>query len=79
MVHGIGLTVSGLVRCIGRESGTILPVSGRVGDRLCASLPRAIGPDGPGEPLWPLMDERERAAWEQSLDVLRAANESLPI
>ena len=59
VVHGIGLTVSGLVRCIGREGGTILPVSGRVEDGVCASLPRAIGPDGPGDALWPLMDDAE--------------------
>ena len=79
VVHGIGLTVSGLVRCIGREGGTILPVSGRVEDGLCASLPRAIGPNGPGEALWPLMDDAERAAWEKSLEVLRAYCELLPI
>jgi L-lactate dehydrogenase len=77
-VHGIGLAVSGLVRCIGRESGTIIPVSVRVEDRLCASVPCALGPDGPSEPLWPLMDASETTAWEHSLDVLRAAGEVLP-
>src|SRR5215510_5869323 len=77
-VHGIGLAVSGLVRCIGREHGTIIPVSVRVEDGLCASIPCALGPDGPSEPLWPIMDESERAAWEHSLDVLREANTALP-
>ncbi|MFI5046057.1 MAG: hypothetical protein ACHQIG_03255 [Acidimicrobiia bacterium] len=77
-VHGIGLAVSGLVRCIGRESGTIIPVSVRVEDGLCASVPCALGPDGPSEPLWPVMDDHERAAWEHSLDVLRAATSTLP-
>ena len=77
-VHGIGLAVSGLVRCIGRESGTIIPVSVRVEDGLCASIPCALGPDGPSEPLWPVMDDVERAEWEHSLDVLRDANANLP-
>jgi L-lactate dehydrogenase len=77
-VHGIGLAVSGLVRCIGRESGTIIPVSVRVADRLCASIPCALGPDGPSEPLWPVMNELERAEWEHSLDVLREAGTVLP-
>jgi L-lactate dehydrogenase len=77
--HGIGLAVSGLVRCIGRESGTIIPVSARVADNLCASLPCALGPDGPSEPLWPVMNDAERGAWEQSLDVLRKAASALPV
>ena len=76
--HGIGLAVSGLVRCIGRESGTIIPVSVRVADNLCASLPCALGPDGPSEPLWPVMNDEERAGWERSLDVLREATSALP-
>ena len=78
-VHGIGLTVSGLVRCIGRESGTIIPVSVRVADRVCASIPCALGPDGPSAPLWPVMDERERAAWDESIEVLRKAGATLPL
>jgi len=77
-VHGIGLAVSGLVRCIGRESGTIIPVSVRVADRLCASIPCALGPDGASEPLWPVMSDLERAEWERSLDVLREAATALP-
>jgi L-lactate dehydrogenase len=76
--HGIGLAVSGLVRCIGREAGTLIPVSVRVADRVCASLPCALGPDGPSAPLMPTMSDTERAAWEHSLEVLRAANEALP-
>jgi hypothetical protein len=48
--HGIGLAVSGLLRCIGREAGTIIPVSVRVTDDVCASLPCALGPDGPSAP-----------------------------
>jgi L-lactate dehydrogenase len=76
--HGIGLTVAGLVRCIGREAGTLIPVSVRVADGVCASLPCALGPDGPSEPLFPKMDADEEVAWEQSLDVLRKANSILP-
>jgi L-lactate dehydrogenase len=76
--HGIGLAVSGLVRCIGREAGTLIPVSVRVADRVCASLPCALGPDGPSAPLMPTMNDAELAAWEHSLEVLRAANEALP-
>ncbi len=77
--HGIGLTVSGLVRCVGREAGTLIPVSVRVSHDVCASLPCALGPDGASEPLRPAMDGGELAAWERSLAVLRAANEILPI
>jgi L-lactate dehydrogenase len=76
--HGIGLTVSGLVRCIGRENGTIIPVSVRVADGLCASLPCSLGPDGASAPLWPVMNAEESAGWEQSLDVLRKVGASLP-
>ena len=57
--HGIGLTVAGLIRCIGREAGTLIPVSVRVADGVCASLPCALGPDGPSEPLFPTMDADE--------------------
>jgi L-lactate dehydrogenase len=76
--HGIGLAVSGLVRCIGREAGTLIPVSVRVADRVCASLPCALGPNGPSAPLMPTMSDEEHEAWERSLDVLRAANDALP-
>jgi L-lactate dehydrogenase len=76
--HGIGLTVSGLVRCIGRENGTIIPVSVRVDDRVCASLPCLLGPDGASDPLWPTMNEEEAAGWATSLEVLRKAGAGLP-
>ena len=70
--------MGGLVRCIGREHGTIIPVSVRVGDDVCASLPCILGPDGASDPLWPVMDETERGGWERTLDVLRDAGRSLP-
>ncbi len=76
--HGIGLAVSGLIRCIGRETGTIIPVSVRVTDDVCASLPCALGTDGPSAPLWPRMSADEALGWERSLDVLREANQVLP-
>jgi L-lactate dehydrogenase len=78
-VHGIGLTVSGLVHAISNEQGAIIPVSVRVGDDVCASLPCVLGLDGPSEPLMPVMTSRERDAWDGTLAVLRAANENLPI
>ena len=76
--HGIGLAVSGLIRCIGRETGTIIPVSVRVGDDVCASLPCALGPDGASVPLWPPMSADEEVCWNRSLEVLRSANQVLP-
>jgi L-lactate dehydrogenase len=76
--HGIALAVSGLVRCIGREHGTIIPVSVRVGDDVCASLPCALGTDGASAPLWPPMSADEEVCWNRSLDVLHSANEALP-
>jgi L-lactate dehydrogenase len=78
-VQGIGLTVSGLVHALVHEVGALIPVSVRIDDRTCASLPCILGPDGPGAPLRPPMTASERAAWEHSLETLRAANELLPI
>src|SRR5258708_17945760 len=78
-VQGIGLTVSGLVHALVHEVGALIPVSGRVGNDVCASLPCVLGPDGPSTPLWPQMTAREQDASEHSLEVLAAANTSLPI
>ena len=61
-VQGIGLTVSGLVHALVHEVGALIPVSVRVGDGVCASLPCVLGPDGPSAPLWPPMTEHERKA-----------------
>ena len=76
--QGIGLTVSGLVHALAHEVGALIPVSVRVGDKICASLPCILGPDGPSAPLWPKMTEGEQKSWERSLEVIVAANESLP-
>jgi L-lactate dehydrogenase len=77
-VQGIGLTVSGLVHALTTEVGALIPVSVRVGDRVCASLPCVLGPEGPSEPLMPPMTERERADWAHTLEVLAEANQALP-
>jgi len=77
--HGVGLAVSGLVRCIAREHDFVLPISVRVAEDVCASLPCPLGPDGAGTPLLPDMIDSERKAWEESLAVLRRANERLPV
>ena len=76
--QGIGLTVSGLVHALAHEVGALIPVSVRVGDKICASLPCILGPDGPSAPLWPKMTGGEQKSWERSLEVISAANESLP-
>jgi L-lactate dehydrogenase len=78
-VQGIGLTVSGLVHALVHEVGALIPVSVRVGERICASLPCVLGPEGPSAPLWPRMTDAERRAWEASLEKLSAANDSLPL
>jgi len=78
-VQGIGLTVSGLVHALAHEVGALIPVSVRVGDGVCASLPCVLGPEGASAPLWPRMTPSERKAWEHSLEVLVTANASLPI
>jgi hypothetical protein len=44
---------------------------------VCASLPCVLGPDGPSAPLMPVMTAHEQQCWDQSLDVLRAANAAL--
>jgi L-lactate dehydrogenase len=76
--QGIGLTVSGLVHALAHEVGALIPVSVRVGDKICASLPCILGPEGPSAPLWPQMNDLEQRAWERSLEVISTANESLP-
>ena len=73
-VHGIGLTVSGLIHATAHETGALIPVSVRVGVDVCASLPCVLGPDGPSPPLMPVMTEREQRAWEHTLEVLAEAN-----
>ena len=78
-VQGIGLTVSGLVHALLHEVGALIPVSVRVGDGVCASLPCVLGPSGPGEPLRPQMTDDEARSWERSLEQLRTANASLPL
>jgi L-lactate dehydrogenase len=78
-VQGIGLTVSGLVHALVHEVGALIPVSVRVGERTCASLPCVLGPDGPSAPLWPQMTDLERKAWDHSLETLEAANDLLPL
>ena len=74
----VGLAVAALVHGIVRDHGRIVAVSVRVTDRLCASLPCVIGPEGAGVPLHPRMDEQEAGAWERSLEVLRQALTVLP-
>ena len=68
----IALTAARLAAHVVREHGAIVPVSVRVEDGLCASLPAQVGPDGAGPALMPELEEAELEAWEASLDVLRA-------
>ena len=78
-VQGIGLTVSGLVNALEHEVGALVPVSVRVADGVCASLPCVLGPTGPSQPLRPRMTDAEQKAFDRSVEVLSAANASLPI
>jgi L-lactate dehydrogenase len=76
--QGIGLTVGGLVNALAYELGALIPVSTRVADGLCASLPCVLGPTGPSTPVWPSMTAAERTAWDRSLAVLAEATAQLP-
>jgi L-lactate dehydrogenase len=69
----VALTAARLATHVMREHGAIVPVSVRVGEGLCASLPAELGPDGAGPALMPDLEEDELHAWEGSLDVLRTA------
>jgi L-lactate dehydrogenase len=69
----IALTAARLAAHVVREHGAIVPVSVRVDEGLCASLPAELGPDGAGPALMPELEEAELAAWDRSLDVLRDA------
>jgi L-lactate dehydrogenase len=77
--QGIGLTVSGLVHALFHEVGALIPVSVRVTDEVCASLPCVLGPEGPSAPLHPTMTPSEQSAWDHTLEVLTEANKALPI
>jgi L-lactate dehydrogenase len=69
----IALTAARLAAHVVREHGAIVPVSVRVEEGLCASLPAELGPDGAGSALMPELEETELTAWDRSLDVLRDA------
>jgi L-lactate dehydrogenase len=69
----IALTAARLVSHVLREHGAIVPVSVRVGEGVCASLPAELGPDGAGPGMMPELEEAELQAWEASLGVLREA------
>lgn len=76
--HAIGLATARLISHVARDSGALVPVSVRVEDGLCASLPAPIGRAGPGAPLRPELSDAELEAWEASLAVLREAAERIP-
>jgi L-lactate dehydrogenase len=78
-VHGIGLTVSGLIHATLHETGALIPVSVRVAEDVCASLPCVLGPEGPSSPIVPTMTGREEKDWEHSLAVLAEANQALSV
>jgi L-lactate dehydrogenase len=69
----IALTAARLAAHVIRQHGAIVPVSVRVEEGVCASLPAQLGPEGAGPGMMPQLDEREREAWAGSLEVLRAA------
>ncbi|HEX2126908.1 MAG TPA: hypothetical protein VHF45_10160 [Thermoleophilaceae bacterium] len=77
--HAIGFATAQLIRHVVRDAGRLEPVSVRVGDRVCASLPAPIGAEGAGAPLMPELSDRERGAWEESLAVLQEANQRIAI
>jgi L-lactate dehydrogenase len=69
----IALTAARLAAHVVREHGAIVPVSVRVEERVCASLPAELGPGGAGPGIMPELEGEEREAWAASLDVLRTA------
>jgi len=69
----IALTAARLAAHVVREHGAIVPVSVRVEEGVCASLPAELGPDGAGPGLMPELEEDELRAWEASVDTLRTA------
>jgi L-lactate dehydrogenase len=69
----IALTAARLAAHVVREHGAIVPVSVRVEEGVCASLPAQLGPDGAEPGMMPELDEGELQAWAASLDVLRTA------
>jgi L-lactate dehydrogenase len=73
----VALTAARLAAHVIREHGAIVPVSVRVEDGVCASLPAELGPNGAGPALMPDLEESELRAWEASLEVLRTAAERI--
>lgn len=76
--HAIGLTTGRLVRAIVRNEKLILPVSVRVKERLCASVPCLITAAGPEKVIDMQLSESESRAYDLSLAVLQEACERLP-
>jgi L-lactate dehydrogenase len=74
----IALTAARLAAHVLREHGAIVPVSVRVEEGLCASLPASLGPDGAGPGRMPELDGDELEAWERSRDSLRTAAARIP-
>ena len=77
--HAIGLATAQLIRHVVRDAGRLEPVSVRVGERVCASLPAMIGAGGAGQPLMLELSAREQRAWDASLAVLDEANRRIPV
>jgi L-lactate dehydrogenase len=76
--HAIGLVAADLLRCLLRDERRVLTVSrvqaGACGLRdVALSLPAIVGADGAAHVLTPAMNQEERAALEQSADILRQA------
>jgi L-lactate dehydrogenase len=69
----VALTAARLAAHVVREHGAIVPVSVRVAEGVCASLPAVLGADGAGPAMMPELADAELQAWEESLDVLRTA------
>ena len=69
----IALTAARLAAHVLREHGAIVPVSVRVEDGVCASLPAELSADGAAAGQLPDLDDAEQKAWERSVDLLRAA------
>ena len=78
--HAIGLTTGRLVCALVRNENLILPVSVRIEENLCASVPCLINVNGPVKqfPLTLSMSENEVRAFDRSLSILRLACERLP-
>ena len=76
--HAIGLTAGRLIRAVVKNENIIVPVSVRVEQDVCLSVPCQINSWGAGPALQVPLSEAEQIAFKNSLTIVKKACQLLP-